>query len=103
MIKGFDSGVVGMTIGESKTLIIPPEEAYGPYNEELVTTIPIEEVEQAGITPVIGGKIAMDQGRVATIVDVTDTVVVLDFNHILAGETLVFKIDLVSIGQDQEV
>jgi FKBP-type peptidyl-prolyl cis-trans isomerase 2 len=98
MIKGFDSGVVGMTVGESKTLTIPPEEAYGPYQEELVRTISIEDVEQAGITPVIGGKIAMDQGLVATIIDITDTEVVVDFNHMLAGETLVFKIELVSIG-----
>ncbi|NYT00511.1 MAG: peptidylprolyl isomerase [Methanocellales archaeon] len=103
MIKGFDNGVVGMTVGESKILIIPPEEAYGPYKEELVRTIQIEEVLQAGITPMVGGKIAMNQGLVATIIDITDTEVVLDFNHMLAGKTLVFKIDLVSIGQDQEV
>ena len=103
MIKGFDSGVVGMGVGENKTLIIPPEEAYGPYIEELVKTIPVEDLENVGITPIVGAKVFTGQGQIATIIHVTDTEVVLDFNNMLAGKTLVFKIELVSIEQDQEV
>ena len=98
MIKGFDSGVVGMTVGENKTLIIPPEEAYGPYQEQLVRTFPIEEVEQAGIMPVVGAELVTGQGQKVIITNVSETEVVIDFNHRLAGKTLVFKIDLVSIG-----
>ena len=40
-IKGFDEGVIGMKIGESKTLVIPPDEAYGPKNPQMIQTIPI--------------------------------------------------------------
>ena len=40
-IKGFEEGIVGMKVGESKTLIIPPDQAYGPKNSQLIQTIPI--------------------------------------------------------------
>ena len=43
MIEGFDEGVVGMRKGETKTLTIPPEKAYGPVNESLVEHLPIVE------------------------------------------------------------
>jgi FKBP-type peptidyl-prolyl cis-trans isomerase SlyD len=99
MIKGFDSGVVGMAVGENKTLIIPPEEAYGVHRGDMVQTIPVAELTRAGITPVVGKKVSTSQGQTATITNVTDTNVVIDFNHELAGKTLVFDIKLVSIGR----
>ena len=99
MIKGFDSGVVGMAVGENKTLIIPPEEAYGVHREDMVQTIPVAELTRAGITPVVGKKVSTSQGQTATITNVTDADVVIDFNHELAGKTLVFDIKLVSIGR----
>jgi len=99
MIKGFDSGVVGMAVGENKTLIIPPEEAYGVHREDMVKTIPVAELTRAGITPMVGEKVSTSQGQTATITNVTDTDVVIDFNHELAGKTLIFDIKLVSIGR----
>ena len=99
MIKGFDRGVVGMAVGENKTLIIPPEEAYGVHREDMVQTIPVAELTRAGIRPVVGKKVSTSQGQTATITNVTDTDVVVDFNHELAGKTLVFNIRLVSIGR----
>ena len=101
MITGFDKGVVGMAVGENKTLIIPPEEAYGAYREDLLITRPMEELTTAGITPVVGEKIITARGQVVTITDVTDTDVVIDFNHELAGKTLIFDVTLVSIGSDE--
>jgi FKBP-type peptidyl-prolyl cis-trans isomerase 2 len=62
----------------------------------MVQTIPVAELTRAGITPVVGEKIS---GQTATITNVTDTDVVIDFNHELAGKTLVFDIKLVSIGR----
>jgi len=100
MIKGFDSGVVGMAVGDDKTLIIPPEDAYGAHREDMVKTIPVAELTSAGITPVVGKKVVTSQGQTATITNVTDTDVVIDFNHELAGKTLVFDIKLVSIGSE---
>ncbi len=98
MIQGFDKGVVGMAVGENNTLTIPPEDAYGAYREDRVITRPIEELTAAGITPVVGKKIFTAQGQSGTIKSVTDTEVVINFNHELAGKTLIFDVTLVSIG-----
>jgi len=98
MIPGFDKGVVGMAVGENKTLTIPPEEAYGSYQEDRLIPLTIEELATAGITPVVGLKVTTG-GLVGTITNVTDTDVVIDFNHELAGETLVFDVTLVSISE----
>ena len=99
MIAGFDGGVVGMAVGEEKTLTLPPEEAYGAYREELVQTISLEELTSVGIFPTVGDKLNTPQGIVA-VTDVTDTEVKLDYNHNLAGKTLTFKVTIVSIGQE---
>ena len=87
-----------MAVGEEKTLIIPPEEAYGAYREDLLTTTPIAELTTAGITPVVGEKIRTMQGQIGTITNVSDTEVIIDFNHKLAGKRLFFDVKLVSIG-----
>lgn len=103
MIKGFDSGVVGMAVGEEKTLTLPPEDAYGVHREEMVQTVPVEELSAAGITSVLGEKLTTSLGQVGTITDVTNTSVVIDFNHRLVGKTLIFDVKLVSIGSEDVV
>jgi FKBP-type peptidyl-prolyl cis-trans isomerase 2 len=100
MIAGFDRGVIGMVVAENRTLTIPPEEAYGSYREDLVQTRPREELTSVGITPAAGAQISTIQGMVGTITTVTDTDVVIDFNHELAGKTLIFDVTLVSIDRD---
>ena len=102
MIKGFDRGVVGMAVGEEKTLTLPPEDAYGPYREDMVQTVPVEELSAVGITPVLGKKLTTSLGQ-GTITNLTNTSVVIDFNHRLAGETLIFDVKLVSIGSEDMV
>jgi cyclophilin family peptidyl-prolyl cis-trans isomerase len=103
MIKGFDSGVVGMAIGEEKTLTLPPEDAYGVHREDMVQIVPVEELRAAGITPVIGEKLTTSLGQVGTITNLTNTSVVIDFNHRLSGKTLIFDVKLVSIGSEDVV
>jgi len=88
-------------VGENKTLTIPPEEAYGAYREDMLITSPIGELTAAGITPVVGKKISTARGQVGTITNVTDAEVVIDFNHELAGKTLIFDVTLVSIDMDE--
>ena len=103
MIKGFDAGVVGMAVGEEKTLTIPPEDAYGVHREEMVQTVPVEELRAAGITPVIGEKLTTSLGQVGIITNLTNTSVMIDFNHRLSGKTLIFDVKLVSIGSEDVV
>lgn len=100
MIEGFDRGVVGMAVGGERRLIIAYDEAYGAHCADRVMTIQIEELTTAGITPVAGKKIVTIHGHVGTIINVTDTDVVIDFNHELAGKTLVFDVKLISISRD---
>ena len=92
MIKGFDEGVVGMGVGEEKTITIPPAEAYGEYQEGALTQVPVSQLTQAGIKPQVGMKLGMPDGRVATIKEVNKDYALIDLNHELAGKTLVFKI-----------
>lgn len=94
MIKGFDRGVVGMKVGEEKVLSIPPEEAYGAYREELTREIPILSVD---FKPEIGLQLMTENGIRGTITSVGAENFVVDFNHELAGKTLIFRVTLVSV------
>jgi len=96
MITGFDNGVLNMTIGEEKTLKLSPDEAYGEYNPEYLIPVPRSDLENASIVPQIGNQVGTFMG-VATIVNITDTNVTLDFNSPLAGKNLTFDVTVVSI------
>jgi peptidylprolyl isomerase len=101
VIPGFEEGVVGMEPGDSKTLNIPPEQAYGPHRPEGVF-----EIERSEIPPSIplqeGMRLQANQqgGRTVelTVVEFDDSKVTLDGNHPLAGKDLTFDIELVEIG-----
>lgn len=94
MIKGFDEGVVGMKVGEEKDLKIPPEEAYGEYNEEYARELPRNAVN---FVPEVGMQLATETGLRGTITEVSEENFVVDFNHALAGKTLIFKVKVVSL------
>ncbi len=94
MIKGFDNGVIGMKIGEEKTITIPPEEAYGEYNKSKIVAVPLQNISVENLTP--GQKIPTMYGNV-TVVEINQTHAMIDFNHELAGKALIFDIKLVSI------
>lgn len=94
MIKGFDEGIVGMRVGEEKTLTIPSEEAYGEYRQELARELPINSVE---FTPEVGMQLVTENGLTGAITKISKKNFVVDFNHELAGKTLIFDIILVSI------
>ncbi len=99
VIPGFDAGVTGMNIGESKTIHIPMEDAYGNASEEMIFTFNRTDIP-ADIPLEIGGTLNMHNGQQAIPVivrDVNDTTVILDANHPLAGQDLIFEIELVSI------
>lgn len=96
MISGFDNGVLNMTIGENKTLELSSDEAYGEYKEEYLVPVPRSDLENNSIVPEIGKQVGTLMG-VATIVDITDTNVTLDFNSPLAGKNLTFDVEVVSI------
>ncbi|PSB35662.1 FKBP-type peptidyl-prolyl cis-trans isomerase [Stenomitos frigidus] len=100
IIPGFERAVLGMSLGESKTEVIPTDDAYGPHLEEMVVVVDRQQMP-AEIEPQIGQQLQLQQqdGQVLPVVitDVSDASVTLDANHPLAGEALTFDIELVEI------
>jgi peptidylprolyl isomerase len=100
VIKGFDEGVSGMKVGEKKTINIPVDEAYGQRSEDMLIEFPKDrfptdmEIKE-------GMQLMMSNGtgqNIPVIVtEVKDDAVILDANHPLAGEDLIFDIELVEI------
>jgi len=106
VIKGFDDGVTGMEVGEKKTINIPVEEAYGPKNEEMVVNFPRANFPE-DLNPEVGMQLNMTNGSgqviPVVIVEVGEEEVILDANHPLAGQDLVFDLELVSIGSGSRI
>lgn len=99
VIPGFEEAVVNMEVGEKKTVTIPCEEAYGQRREDLLIDIPNEHIP-ADIPREVGQQVLLrhPQGQEfpALIVEVKEDSLTLDANHPLAGEDLIFEIELVS-------
>ncbi|HVZ25049.1 MAG TPA: peptidylprolyl isomerase [Sediminibacterium sp.] len=100
VIPGFDEGVTGMAVGEKKTITIPADQAYGPRMEEMIMEFPRDRFP-ADMAPEEGMQLQMSnsQGQQfpVVVVEVKEDVVVLDANHPLAGEVLIFDLELVDI------
>ncbi|MFW6210785.1 MAG: FKBP-type peptidyl-prolyl cis-trans isomerase [bacterium] len=100
IIPGFEKGVEGLETGEKNTIVIAPEDAYGPVNPEAVVEIPREKLPE-GMEPKVDQALEMQntQGQViyAVIKDVADDKIKVDANHPLAGKELKFEIELVEI------
>ncbi len=101
VIPGFDRAVMGMTVGESKRVVIPPGDAYGDYSDSLLLSVKRAEFPTS-IHPEVGMQLAVTnaQGQQLPVVikSVDAEQVVLDANHPLAGLALTFDLELVSIG-----
>ena len=100
VIKGFEDAVVGLNIGDSVTVEIPSDQAYGPYRQELAM-----EVDKKSFPPDVdpqpGQRFQIPQPNgqavVVTITEVKEDSVTMDANHALAGKDLTFDIKLVEI------
>jgi FKBP-type peptidyl-prolyl cis-trans isomerase 2 len=100
MIRGFDAGVVGMRVGDRKTLNIAPEDAYGPRDEEAVIEFPAENVpDDMALEPGMQLTLRNQYGQPVpvVIIEVREEVILMDANHMLAGQELVFDVELVEI------
>lgn len=103
MIPGFDAGVVGMTVGDTKEITIEAEQAYGPRMTEAVQEISktnFPEGFQFLIGQQVQGTGPNGENLAAVIVAEGDDTATLDFNHPLAGKDLNFSVELVEILND---
>lgn len=100
VIPGFDDGVTGMVIGDKKTIHIPADQAYGQKEEHMIMEFPRDRFP-ADMVPEVGMQLNMSNGSgqnfPVVITEVREAEVVLDANHPLAGEDLIFDLELVSI------
>jgi peptidylprolyl isomerase len=100
IIPGLDREIAGMAVGDTKKVTVIADEAYGAREPEAVQEVPREAVPE-GINLVVGNRLqattADGQQMVVTIAAVNDETVTMDANHPLAGEDLIFDVELVEI------
>ncbi len=104
IVPGLENQLEGKAKGDQFSVVVKPAEAYGEYTEELVVT-----VEKAQLAEIPNLTVGMEvQGEspegvsIFTIVEIKDDKVTLDGNHPLAGETLTFDFNVVSIREATE-
>ena len=97
LIKGFENGLMDMTVGEKKTITLTPEDAYGEVLPEAIIDVPLKDLPE-GVQP---GQTLQGMGPqgpfLVTIVDIKEDVARVDHNHPMAGKTLIFDLDVVSV------
>jgi FKBP-type peptidyl-prolyl cis-trans isomerase 2 len=100
VIKGFDDGVTGMTVGDKKTISIPYNEGYGPSNPDMIIEMPKDRFPE-DMQLEIGLPLMMSDGSgqnfQVVVTGIKEDSVMLDANHPLAGKDLVFDLELVEI------
>ena len=98
VIPGFEAAVKDMEVGQSKTVTIPAEEAYGSHRSDLLVPIEREHLPE-GLEPEVGQRLQMQQASgkmsIVTITDVAEKTITIDANHPMAGKDLTFKLELV--------
>ncbi|KAA0920419.1 FKBP-type peptidyl-prolyl cis-trans isomerase [Aquicoccus porphyridii] len=101
IIPGLDAAMEGMSVGDTRRVEVPSDQAYGPVQEEARQAVPRADIPEE-IPMEVGTQVnAQNQeGQVMTLTihEITDEQVVLDANHPLAGKDLIFDVELVSIG-----
>ncbi|MEQ8231268.1 MAG: peptidylprolyl isomerase [Gammaproteobacteria bacterium] len=100
IIPGLEREVAGMEVGQTKTVTVPADDAYGPHHDEAVHEVQREQIPET-IELAIGVELqaTAQNGQVMRlrVVELGDDTVKLDANHPLAGQDLVFEVELVEI------
>jgi peptidylprolyl isomerase len=100
VIPGFDQALIGMQVGDTKEIVVLPDQAYGERMLELIQTIDRDQFQLGDIEPEVGMAIEMQtpQGSIPLVITgLSEKTVTLDANHPLAGESLHFALTLVEI------
>lgn len=90
VIAGFENAIAGMNIGESKTAVIPVEQAYGTRRDDMIVTLTRDQLPP-DLPAKVGQRLELtqadDQVILVTVMAVTDSSITLDANHPLAGRS----------------
>ncbi|MEY4867952.1 MAG: hypothetical protein RIT36_851 [Bacteroidota bacterium] len=100
MIAGFDAGVVGMVVGEKKTILIDPDHGYGQKDPTAIIEFPSSNIPE-GMAVEVGMKLNLQnqygQPVPVVVMEVKEEVIIMDANHFLAGKDLTFDVEIVEI------
>ncbi|HEV8594255.1 MAG TPA: FKBP-type peptidyl-prolyl cis-trans isomerase [Thermoplasmata archaeon] len=99
--KGLDEAILGLAVGETKEVVIPPGKGAGERDPKLVRLYPIREFHKKEIDPAPGLEVHLD-GRHGTVMAVTAGRVRVDFNNPLAGRTLQYKVTITKRAETPE-
>jgi FKBP-type peptidyl-prolyl cis-trans isomerase 2 len=98
LIEGMEEGLLGLEAGDSETITIPPEEAYGEASDDQTREFERDRFEEmVGQEAAEGMQVQAQGGSSGTVTAVSDDAVEVSFQHPLAGETLTFEIDVLSV------
>ncbi len=95
VVPWFENAIAGMAIGDTKKVTIEPKDAYGEYDDKKITTLPKSLFQDAGVVPEVWQTYQM-WSELIKVNSLTDSGVVVDRNHPMAGKTLIFDITLLS-------
>lgn len=97
LIPGFENSVIGLNLGDKKTIELESEEAYGPIREELINSVPVERLPE-GVQVGSMLQAMTDQGPInVVVVELGEAEAVVDANHPLAGKKLIFDLEIVEV------
>jgi FKBP-type peptidyl-prolyl cis-trans isomerase SlyD len=98
IIRGVETAVEGMTVGQAKHVVVTPADGYGVRDLTALYELPKKKVpENVKVGTQLHGKDASGHVIEPVVKAITDKTVLLDFNHPLAGKTLFFDVKVVSI------
>jgi FKBP-type peptidyl-prolyl cis-trans isomerase 2 len=101
ILPAFEANLMGLSAGDKHRFTLSPEEAYGAYQEELVFTLSRQQLMDDGEDIVPGQTLTLftpeGESIIVTVLDVTDNTIKVDANHPLAGQTLVYEVEVLNV------
>ena len=99
IILGLETALKGMKVGESKQVTVTPEQGYGAINPQAFQEVPVDKIPEKArnVGEMLQGKDAQGRMVQARVSEVNEKIVVLDYNHPLAGKTLFFDVKILDI------
>jgi FKBP-type peptidyl-prolyl cis-trans isomerase 2 len=101
ILPAFEANLMGLSAGDKHRFTLSPEEAYGAYQEELVFTLSRQQLMDDGEDIIPGQTLTLftpeGESIMVTVLDVTDNTIKVDANHPLAGQTLVYEVEVLNV------
>lgn len=101
ILPAFEANLIGLDAGQTHRFTLGPEEAYGPYQEELVFMLSRQQLMDDGEDIAAGQTLTLftpeGESLTVTVLDVTDSTIKVDANHPLAGQTLIYEVEVLNV------